>query len=564
MKSSLIVDEDGTFRVHMKRETAKSIPWIRAAKDGWFTGFWINIPRLVQHVELTPAPDSVRILKQLREAKRQAIEMKDDESDQVSHLFLEGKKPKPFQHQAINFSLHQKNVLIADDVGLGKTFEAMGIMLRAFELDEVDIAIILCPGSIKYQWKQEIEMANAYLPDFESQVEIVDGDRSSRMDSYELHRAITILHYQCLIRDYEEIWEMIEGKRILVIADEITAKGGCKNRTTKTAKIFKKLFKKAVYKIALTATPIENRLEDLYSVFEWIDSRPFGPVGWFREKYCRMIDIPLKNRGFTIKKVIGYKNLQDAENRIADRYIRRTAADVGVQMPKVVTMVRRVEMIPEARKIYDVMCAQIRAEKAAGAGSMFGKMIPLRRCCAAPCLVGGEGEDSGKIADLLEMMEGELAGESIIIVTQWREKWMDILTRRLKKWNPVVMHGEVDRRQREAARRRFQDGECKVMIMTEVGERGMNLQTGSVLVNLDLPFNPANIHQRAGRIYRMGSPHDRIRVVAFVARDTVEERVLDILSQKGDLFAEVFSEDGVAKLVSRMSKLTDDQWRKML
>jgi SNF2 family DNA or RNA helicase len=90
------------------------------------------------------------------------------------------------------------------------------------------------------------------------------------------------------------------------------------------------------------------------------------------------------------------------------------------------------------------------------------------------------------------------------------------------------------------------------------------MQTGSVLINFDLPFNPAILHQRIGRIYRLHSEHDTVRVVALVARDTIEERVLSILSEKGDLFAEVVADDGVAELTHRIGKISDSKWAEML
>jgi SNF2 family DNA or RNA helicase len=262
---------------------------------------------------------------------------------------------------------------------------------------------------------------------------------------------------------------------------------------------------------------------------------------------------------FKIPKVIGYQNLSDAKARIAHRYIRRTAAQVSAELPDVSSVVYRVEICKESRTLYDRIAEQARAKD-----KVIGSIVPLRRCCAAPVLVGGKGEDSGKLDELVRILDGELSGERCIIVTQWRETYIDIIKKRLKKLKPFFIHGEIEQQEREVTRRRFMEKERPILVMTEVGTRGLNLQVASVLINLDIHFNPAKMWQRIGRIYRIGSQHQHVRVISFLAADTIEERVYDKMSEKQDLFKTMFETDGVERLGDVVNKWTDRDYRKLI
>jgi len=573
MDISVVVDASGWARAYVGWELAGRLPFLTKDKQGWWTCSWLDLPELAQHGKLCMDDESKTHIKDLRSFQVTVEQIKRNpppEQDGFSELFRDGKKPYPFQRQAMRLAHQSRRLIIAEECGLGKTVESIGVMLAAFRNGEIDAAVIVCPGSLRYQWVHELTLANDYIGDLEEHVIVVDGDKWKRMEAYESGAQITIMGYPSLIRDHAKVALMLAGKRHMVIADEATGHGGIKDRTTKTAKAFKRAFGDAAYRLALTATPVENGLGDIYSVMEWIDPTRLGTYKQFMANYCRTIKIPIRNKAtgavrFYTEKVIGYKNVAEVKSRLQDRMIRRTADEVGVQMPEVVTLTRRVELSVEAREIYDRLAGVVKATKDVAPGGILGLMTPLQRCCAAPCLVGGKGEDSGKIEELIGLLEGDLAGHQVVVVTRWHEKWIDILARDLAAWKPVLMHGDVSDEDREAARMKFQSGDAGMMIMTEVGQYGMNLEGGSILVNLDLGnFNPAGLHQRIGRIYRVSSKHKVIRVVAMIAANTIEERVADIIAQKGDLFATLFRSDGIAGLTNKIVKMTDADWRKLL
>lgn len=572
MKLPVTILESGECRVNLPRELAKKIPCVSGSNDGWSRFYWMDLLEVAKHFEVVLTDESKEILGQLRRSRTRAIEAKDVEAEGVSELFSEAKKPFKFQLKAINFGLRQKSILESDDVGTGKTIVAIGIILKAIENEEIDGGVIVCPPSIKYQWKHAIIAANEYLPDIEKQIAVIDGDRVARTVQYANSPTFTILNYELLLRDADRIAEMMVNRDLVVVADECSSDRTIKTRSSKTAKVFKKLFIKAPYKLALTATPIENRLHDLYSAMEWIEPMVLGPYKHFEDQYLELIYLEKKitnkcGRTFTLKipKVINHKNLDVVKWRLEDRCIRRTAKEVGAEMPKATSIVYTVEISSEARKMYQDIVDKIKAEEKRGKGSgIFKAMVPLRRCCAAPCLVGGKGDDSGKVAELIRLLESELFDETCIVVTQWRERWIDILRRKLKKWKPLVIHGGISQEDRERVRESFMGGQSKLLLMTEVGGYGLNLQCASVLVNLDLNWNPAKIWQRIGRIYRIGSPHDKIRIISLVARDTIEERVLQVLSSKQDLFSQLFVTDGLEKLTDAVSGWSDSDIRKMI
>jgi len=316
----------------------------------------------------------------------------------------------------------------------------------------------------------------------------------------------------------------------------------------------------------LTATPIENRLSDLYSVMSWVDPHPFGKKAWFEGRFCKILQLRVKKRrkngsvyNVLVPKIIGHKNLKEAESRICERYIRRTAMEVKEEMPKVSSITYFIDLTKEARSLYDTIANNIKGET-----SLFNKIIPLRRCCAAPCLVGGTGDDSGKIEELIRLLETELDGESVVISTAWKTDWIGILRNKLKRWKPLVITGDTDNIAREAIRKRFMDGESNILLMTSVGTYGLNLQKASAVIILDLDWNPAKLLQRVGRIVRMGSPHDKVRIISILAKDTIEERMVDILSAKQNLFEAIFTEEGLMEATNMMSSLSDSKIRKLI
>ena len=118
-----------------------------------------------------------------------------------------------------------------------------------------------------------------------------------------------------------------------------------------------------------------------------------------------------------------------------------------------------------------------------------------------------------------------------------------------------IISDSIKAKNREIVRRQFQAGDIRIILMTEAGEKGLNLQAGSVLINADIPWNPAALKQRIGRIYRIDTKHDNIQVINLVIKDTIEERVVRILKEKEEVFQEIFESDGIEKIGDPIKRL---------
>ena len=140
------------------------------------------------------------------------------------------------------------------------------------------------------------------------------------------------------------------------------------------------------------------------------------------------------------------------------------------------------------------------------------------------------------------------------------EIFQDSEKRELAEHSPLYLCGATPSNEREILKNQFDVGDSKILIATEAGERGLNLQIASVIINMDLPFNPAKLKQRIGRIYRIGSKHETIRVINLLTNDTVEERVLKLLEGKRDIFLNFFKLDSYDPIM----KLGSDELKKLL
>lgn len=568
MDVSVIVKEDGTCCAYIPSELYEHVKhFVSLNRDGSYGLYWLDLPFLRRHCTMSLSSESKANVRSLQAHRKEIIASKEIPAEGISELFSEAKKPKVFQLKAMNFVLQKKRALLADSVGLGKTIVALGASYKLFEQEIIDHIIVVCPKSIQLQWRSEIIDTNVYVPDIKKQISVVIGDKKKRYLEYESETLFRIMSYTNVRMDKDRISETFDPERTLVIIDEATSPGGIKNRKTKIAKVFKSLFKNVKYKLAVSATPLENGLHDLFSVAEWIDPKSLGKLKWFEYRFCRIVELPITiKRGkkqFKIKipKVIGFKNLPEVVARTEDMYIRRTAEDVGLELPNVISMVRRVELTKEAKKIYDDIAGKLKQSDK----KILGEIVRLRVACTAPKFVGGKGDDSGKIKELQELLEGELNGEQIIIATEWKKFAKVIMSKLKKDFKIGMIHGDTPADEREITRKRFQDKGLEILLTTNIGNYGLNLQIASVLVNLDLPWNPAKLTQRCGRIYRMGSEHDHIRIINFVAAETIEEKVVSTLNRKGDLFSQIFDPEKLMGVISAMKKLsTDSALRKML
>ncbi|GJQ59583.1 MAG: DEAD/DEAH box helicase [Candidatus Scalindua sp. AMX11] len=440
----------------------------------------------------------------------------------------------PYQKEGALFAVKAGRSLIGDDMGLGKTIQALTaaeLMVKLFRIKKV---LIVSPTSLKHQWKAEIEKFCGRSSC------VIEGLNDNRQQLYREESFYKLVNYELVYRDSEYIRSWSPD---LIILDEAQR---IKNWRTRTAKCVKQL--DSPFAIVLTGTPIENRIEELHSIMEFIDRHHLGPLYRFVQMH-RILD----NDG----KVIGYKGLQSIRGTLKNVLIRRKKGDVLKQLPDRIDKNFFVPMTKEQSVIHDEnydivvrLVAKWRRYKFLCEADQRRLQIALNfmRMAADNTYLVDKKTIHGPKLDELEVIVKELVqegGEKAVIFSQWlrmTELVENVLTRNGIKY--VHLNGSVPSKKRKGLISQFkEDLDCKVFLSTDAGGVGLNLQSGSVVINMDIPWNPAVLEQRIGRVHRLGQKRS-VRVINFVSSSSIESRILELLKFKKSLFAGALDAEG--------------------
>jgi superfamily II DNA or RNA helicase len=435
----------------------------------------------------------------------------------------------PYQRKGALFAARAGRSLIADDMGLGKTVQAIAaveILARFVGLDRV---LIISPTSLKHQWKQEIEKF------CDRSVEVVEGLLAKRAALYATDSFYKIINYDVIRRDLELIRNWAPDMIILDEAQRI------KNWKTRRARSVKKLDSR--YAIVLTGTPLENRLEELHSIVEFVDRFHLGPMFRFLAEHQHVNEIG---------KVIGYHNLSKIAESLEPILVRRTKHEVLKELPDRLDKNYFVPMTKEQmkhhednREIVARIVAKWRRFGFLSETDQRRLMIALqnmRMSCNSTYLLDKKTDFGVKADELVSVLEEtfERPDTKAVVFSQWLGTH-ELLVNRLEssRRDYVLFHGGVAAPKRKDLIKQFKnDPKCRVFLSTDAGGVGLNLQNASTVVNMDLPWNPAVLEQRVGRIHRLGQ-HQPVRVVNFIAQGTIEHGMLSLLSFKQSLFSGV-------------------------
>jgi SNF2 family DNA or RNA helicase len=294
------------------------------------------------------------------------------------------------------------------------------------------------------------------------------------------------------------------------------------------------------YAVILSGTPLENKLEELYSVMEFADNYCLGPFWQFKND-CIVID----DGG----KVIGYKNLNKVGETARERLIRRTKKQVALQMPKRTDQNLFVPMTTEqmdiheeyrdvvAKLVYKWRKMHFLSEK--DRQRLLLSLSMMRMVCDSTYILDQKSRYDTKIAETMSILQSAFEGgdEKVVVFSQW-ERMTRLIARELDKIGVKYeyLHGGVPSAQRKDLINNFTDDpDCRVFLSTDAGSTGLNLQAGSIIINLDLPWNPAVLEQRIARIYRLGQERN-VQVINLVAKGTIEEQMIGKLRFKTAMF----------------------------
>lgn len=480
----------------------------------------------------------------LERIKRKVNEIRKDPENHPLRKTLLNVDLLPYQLDGIAFAVGAGRAILADDMGLGKTIQGIGAAELLSAEAGISKVLVICPASLKSQWRLEIKRFS------DRTCQLVLGSAEERAAQYDNSCFFTICNYEQVLRDINSIetvkWDLIildEGQRI-------------KNWQTKTSQTTKSL--RSPFALVLSGTPLENRLDDLYSIVEFIDDRRLGPAFRFFNTY-RVVD----EKG----KVLGYKNLDELRKKLKPVLLRRTRKGVMSELPPRTTELRRIPPTEEQisihngqRKIIQSIISKryisemdlLRLQKA---------LLICRMAANSTFLVDKEPPGYSSKLDEIDTLLDQLLSEQdrkIVLFSEWTTM-LGLIEPFLHKRDLryVRLDGSVPQKKRQALMHEFQkDPDCRLFITTNAGSIGINLQAANTVINVDLPWNPAVLEQRISRAHRMGQKNP-VQVFILVTEDTIEENLLGTLSAKHELAMAALDPDSEVTAVDLASGMEE-------
>lgn len=451
-----------------------------------------------------------------------------------------------YQKEGITFSLFKKGNIIADEMGLGKTLQAITTAVLKKDIYGINKTLIICPASLKYQWKKEIEKFTN-----ETAV-IVEGMRSDRHSLYKSAGEFFIIaNYEAVMRDITVICKYPPDMIILDEAQKI------KNYDTKTSSAVKSIPKK--HSLVITGTPLENNLLDLYSIMNFIDPEILAPQWEFSMNHC-YFDKTKKNQ------ITGYYELQKLKNKLTDFVIRREKADVLKELPAVQEVVVPVQLHPAQTEIHSGLARSLapilhKKHKTVYDMQRIQQILTsMRMVCDSTFLIDKETNHSPKLEELetilLEKLNIKEKKRKVIIFSEWKTM-LHLIGKMLKTKGIgyVTLSGDVPVKRRDWLIDEFaKNPDTLVFLSTEAGGVGLNLQFADTVINFDLPWNPAKKNQRIGRINRIGQVNPKLTAVNMIAINSIEQNIANGIVVKEALFNAVLNNANLTEEVDFASK----------
>ena len=457
---------------------------------------------------------------------------------------LRGVESLPHQIETVRrvLRVHRGRALLADEVGLGKTVEAL-MVLREYQVrGMVRRALVLAPPALTRHWRAELESKAGI------EVQSTD-DGCFRDDPAAFWRQDGVLVASlALARSARHAPALQAEPWDLVVVDEAHR---LKNRSTLAYRLVNGL--KSRFLLLLTATPVETDLEEIFNLVTLLAPGQLTTPAAFRRQFVDPKDPTRPKDAERLRRLLG------------EVMVRNTRAQSGLSLPPRFVETIAVEPLPEERAAYGDVVALLREHAREGPARLAAVTLLLEAGSSPAALLAtlekiaggtahGESLRAGaariavrirtvtcwrKLEALLRIVEAN--ADRVLVFTGYR-RTADYVAAAVRALGIKVesFHGGMSGAERHAAVERFRAG-ARVLVATEAGGEGQNLQFCSTLVNFDLPWNPAQIEQRIGRLHRMGQT-EAVRVFNLCAKGTAEDRVLDVLDRRLHLFELVVGE----------------------
>ena len=431
--------------------------------------------------------------------------------------------------------------ILADDMGLGKTLQVIAFLLSEKQEGNVSPAIIVCQASLLYNWKSEIER---FAP--ELSVTMISGNNQERKEQIEAigKEDIVITSYDLLRRDVDWYGKVRFSYQILDEAQYI------KNHTTQAAKAAKEIM--AGFKLALTGTPVEIRLSELWSIFDYLMPGFLYSYNHFRTEF----EMP----------IVQAKSEADTERlkkMIRPFILRRLKKDVLKDLPEKLEENVVVKFSKEQEELYRAHIGRLRAllnnqtgeEFAKGKVQILSELTRLRQLCCEPSLVyeNYTGE-SAKLQACVEMLKNAVEGGHKVLVFSQFTTMLSHLQREMRKENIPYFSliGSTAKENRAKMVEKFNAGEVPVFFISlKAGGTGLNLTAADIVIHYDPWWNVAVQNQATDRAHRIGQKNV-VTVYKLIVKDTIEEKIVKLQERKKELAEQLL--DGESTGLAGMTK----------
>ncbi len=447
---------------------------------------------------------------------------------------------RPYQQHGVNWLQYLRGndlgALLADEMGLGKTAQTIAHIAIEHAEGRLDTpALVVVPTTLVPNWTAELARFAPHL-----RVSVLYGlDRHARRaDLIGVHVVVTT--YTVLTRD---IAEMAELPWHIVVLDEAQA---IKTPSSKATIAVCRL--RAGQRICLSGTPIENHLGELWSQFAFLMPGLLGT----RKTFSRRFRTPIEKDGDLVRRA-------QLGARIRPFILRRTKAAVATELPPKHTILRRIELAPDQRELYETIRETMQARVVAGIAErgigrshvlVLDALLKLRQVCCDPRLARlGDAASAGtssKLDDMLEMVGEMIAeGRRILLFSQFTSM-LDLMKPAFTAIGIPYVELRGDTVDRAEPVRAFEAGEVPLFLISlKAGGRGLNLVSADTVIHYDPWWNPAVEDQASDRAHRIGQTKS-VFVYKLIAADTVEERIVEMQERKAALASIALGEDGAA------------------
>lgn len=410
--------------------------------------------------------------------------------------------------------------ILADDMGLGKTLQTITYVLA----NPGTRTLIVCPTSLAYNWQDEF---SKFAPQIATQ--IISGTPQERADLMQQSTDVPvwITTYPLIRKDVDLYKAQIFDACFIDEAQFI------KNPTSLGAKAVKAV--QAKHRFALTGTPIENTLSELWSIFDFVMPGFFGRYRQFEECYEKPI---LRDHDSV--------QMQKLRRKIRPFVLRRMKKEVLTELPNKIETRRMAEMGAKQRKIYESYLARIQMELAGDeentpGGNRMQVLAALTRlrqiCCHPATFASNYHGGSGKLDLLMEQLPDILEGGHSVIVFSQFTSMLSIIAHELKQRNIPFFYlaGSTSAQERKREVKEFNRGEVKVFLISlKAGGTGLNLTGADTVIHFDPWWNPAVEDQATDRAYRIGQKK-KVQVIKYVMKDSIEEKIYELQKRKKQL-----------------------------